>query len=180
MTARATRQDWCAAGLDVLRDHGHEAVTIDRLCTTLGKTKGSFYHHFADLDAYLGALLALWEQELTDRPIDLAAREPSVGKRSARLDQVVRGLDHALDLAVRAWSSRDRRARQAIERVDRRRIDYLAELHRASGHKRARLLAELEYAAFVGGQHLGWFDDPRHAATLARAMHDALALLATA
>jgi AcrR family transcriptional regulator len=178
--AKVTRRDWCAAGLVILRDHGHQAVTIERLCGALNRTKGSFYHHFADLEAYLGALLALWTQELTERPIELAGRESSPAKRSARLDAVVRELDHQLDLAVRAWSRSDARARQALSRVDARRVDYLEELHRASGHSKPRTLAELEYAAFIGCQQLGYFDDPPRAERLERTMRKALALLSGA
>jgi AcrR family transcriptional regulator len=178
--AKVTRRDWCAAGLTILRDHGHQALTIERLCAALNKSKGSFYHHFADLDAYLAALLELWTQELTERPIEISTRETSPAKRGARLDAAVRELDQALDLAVRAWSRSDARARQAMAAVDQRRVDYLEELHRGRGHAKARTLAELEYAAFVGSQQLGYLDDPLRATRLASAMHKALALLASA
>jgi len=179
-SGRASREDWCTSGLVILREHGHHAVTIERLCAALEKTKGSFYHHFADLETYHGALLALWERELTDRPMEHSMGAVSSEKRGARLDEAVRRIDHALDVAVRAWALRDARAREAIERVDRRRIDFLTELHRAADHKEARLLAELEYAAFVGAEHLGQFTDARRAVKLGRAMRRALALLAEA
>ena len=97
MSARASPADWCAAGLALLRDEGIDAVTVDRLCAALEKTKGSFYHHFRDLDAYLASLLARWEDDLTDRPIREAAREADPRRRGARLDDLVSGLDHRLD-----------------------------------------------------------------------------------
>ena len=178
--ARTSRNDWCVAGLAILRDQGHEALTVDRLCAALQKTKGSFYHHFADLETYLGELLSFWEQELTEAPIERASREASPQQRSARLDQVVRGLDHALDVSVRAWARRDERAGSAMQRVDRRRIDYLAELRRTAGHRNARMLAQLEYSAFVGAQQLGYFNEARRAAKLGHAQHEALLLLAKA
>ncbi|MEV0081899.1 TetR/AcrR family transcriptional regulator [Saccharopolyspora sp. NPDC050642] len=40
------KQDWLDAGLEILADQGVPALTIDRLATKLGLTKGSFYHHF--------------------------------------------------------------------------------------------------------------------------------------
>lgn len=175
MTRRASPDDWCTAGLALLRDEGIGAATVDRLCAAQGKTKGSFYHHFRDLDAYLAALLARWEADLTDAPIREAGSEADPRRRGARLDDVVRGLDHRLDVAVRAWALRDPRARAAVARVDERRLAYLAELHRASRHPEPRALAELEYAAFVGAQHLGLAATPARAARLSALLRRALA-----
>lgn len=155
MTRRTAPGDWCAAGLALLRDEGVGAVTVDRLCAALGKTKGSFYHHFRSIDACLAALLARWEEELTDAPIRDAGSERDPRRRSARLDQAVRDLDHRLDVAVRAWALRDARAGAAMARVDARRIAYLTALHRARGAADPRTAAELEYASFVGAQQLG-------------------------
>lgn len=155
MGRRTSPAEWCAAGLALLRDEGIGALTVERLCAALGKTKGSFYHHFRNLDAFLHALLARWEEELTDAPIRDAGSERNPRRRGARLDEVVRRLDHRLDVAVRAWALRDARARSAMARVDARRIAYLTELHRARRVGDPRTAAELEYAAFVGAQQLG-------------------------
>jgi len=174
---RASPADWCAAGLALLGDEGIDAVTIERLCAALGKTKGSFYHHFAHLEAYQAALLARWEADLTDAPIRAADREPDLRRRGKRLDQAVRGLDHELDRAVRAWGLWNSRVRIAVQRVDARRLAYLAGLHRERGHREPARLAELEYAAFVGAQQLGMLADPRRAARLDHALQGALAAL---
>lgn len=174
MSGRASPRDWCSAGLALLREEGVAAVTVDRLCAALKKTKGSFYHHFRDIDAFRAALLSRWEEVLTEEPIRAAEREVDPSRRAARLEGLVRGLDHRLDGAVRAWAHRDSRARAALERVDQRRIDYIAELYRAGGYPKPRLLAELEYTAFVGAQHRGLFAAPAHAARLSRALRSAL------
>jgi SAM-dependent methyltransferase len=55
------------------------------LCAALQKTKGSFYHHFRDMDEYLAALLARWEEELTESPIRATAHEHDPYRRGARL-----------------------------------------------------------------------------------------------
>jgi AcrR family transcriptional regulator len=177
VTRRATPGDWCAAGLSLLRDEGIGALTVDRLCAALGKTKGSFYHHFRGLEAYLAALLARWEEDLTDAPMREAGTEADPRRRGARLDEVVRGLDHRLDLAVRAWALRDARARAAMARVDARRVAYLAALHRAGRLADPRAAAALEYAAFVGAQQLGYLSRPARAERLSRALRGALAAL---
>jgi AcrR family transcriptional regulator len=175
---RSSREDWCEAGLGLLRDEGHGALVVDRVATAVGKSKGSFYHHFEDLSAFHAALLATWEAELTEAPIAQAEARPSarVAQKAARLEQVVIGLDHALDRAVRAWGNADARAKAAVMRVDERRIAYLAELHRAAGHRDARTLAELEYAAFVGFEHLDLLGAGK-AERLGRKLRKALALL---
>lgn len=172
---RVSRKDWCTVGLSVLREQGHQALTIERVCGLLHKTKGSFYHHFASLDAYHEAVLAHWEAELTEQPIAIASRASGARQQAERLDDVVAKLDHRVDRAVRAWALYDERARAAMRRVDERRIGYLAELYRGSGSKEPALFAELEYTAFVGGQHLDCFDRPEVAARLNHALRAALA-----
>lgn len=171
---RVSRKDWCMAGLSVLRDQGHQALTIERVCGLLHKTKGSFYHHFGSLDAYHEAVLAQWEADLTEQPIAIASRENGTQKKAEKLDDVVAKLDHRVDRAVRAWALYDERARAAMRRVDERRIGYLAELYRASGRPEPALFAELEYTAFVGGQHLDCFERPEAAARLNQALRAAL------
>lgn len=177
MTRRASPRDWCAAGLALLRDEGIDAVTIERLCAALGKTKGSFYHHFADLEAYQAALLTRWEADLTRAPIRAAEREADPHRRGERLDQVVRTLDHELDRAVRAWALWDSGVRAAMRRVDARRLAYLTRLHRERGHREPARLAELEYTVFVGAQQLGVLAEPRRVKRLASALQRALAAL---
>jgi AcrR family transcriptional regulator len=178
VNARTSRASWCDAGLALLRDDGYAAVTIERLCAAVGRTKGSFYHHFRNMDAYLEALLERWEQELTEMLIHASASESEPKLRDNRLDQLVRRMDHRLDSAVRAWAQRDPRAQAAVKRVDKRRTQHLERLFRARGLRPARLLAELEYLAFVGAQQLAFFATPRHLERLFRAHREALGLLA--
>ena len=180
MSRRVSPADWCEAGLSLLRDEGIGALTVDRLCAVQKKTKGSFYHHFRDLEAYLAELLARWEDDLTEAPIRVASGEPDPRRRSARLNRLVRGLDHRLDRAVRAWALWDPRARAAVERVDERRIEYLSEISRLNGRRSPRLLAELEYAAFVGAQQVGLFGSSARLARLSRALDRALDVLGRA
>lgn len=180
MSRRVSPADWCAAGLALLRDEGIGALTVDRLCAVRKKTKGSFYHHFRDLEAYLAELLARWEDDLTEAPIRAASDEPDPRRRSARLNRSVRRLDHRLDRAVRAWALWDSRARAAMERVDERRIEYLSEISRQRGRRSPRLLAELEYAAFVGAQQVGLLGSSAGTARLSRALERALDVLGRA
>jgi AcrR family transcriptional regulator len=154
--ARTTRTDWLEEGLAILRQGGDAALTVEKLCASLERTKGSFYHHFKDAGAYLDSLLEHWEAKNTSAPIQAATASSTAIERRHRLNESVRVLDMKLEVAVRAWALRDERAERALRRVDARRIDYLAELYTLLHGKGpvARQLAEIEYAAFVGMQQL--------------------------
>ena len=175
MSTRLAPTDWCDAGLALLRDDGMSALTVDRMCTALERSKGSFYHHFRDLDAFLTRLLVRWEETLTEAPIAFAAAADA-DQRAARLDDAVARLDHRLDLAVRAWGLRDARARAAVARVDARRMAYLTELHAAGNADGARASARLEYLAFVGAQQVSAMMAPADAAQLMSEMRRSLNL----
>lgn len=178
--ARTREVDWLECGLRVLCEGGEGALTVERLCSELARTKGAFYHHFRDVDAYLEALLELWEAKQTALPMQQAsAVEPPLRRRA--LDAAVHALDMTLDLAVRAWGLRDPRARAFVARVDQRRVAYLTELADSELPLRERrALARLEYVAFLGAQQL--FPDLRASAAreTERTLHAAMAALKAA
>ncbi|MBI4511025.1 MAG: TetR/AcrR family transcriptional regulator [Deltaproteobacteria bacterium] len=177
---RTRRDNWIAAGLEALRSEGSSALTIDRLAITLGRTKGSFYHHFPDLDSFHSAVLAWWREHMTTGIIRETEAEPSVPRRRARLSALVSQLDVKLELAVRAWGLTDDRARQAVAEVDQLRMAHLENLWKGEGHARgARLLARLEYAAFLGAQQMYPSLSSHSARTLEAALIRALSALAT-
>lgn len=171
--ARTSKADWIESGLVLLRTEGEHALTIERLCAALGRTKGSFYHHFESADVFASALLGVWEQRHTEAPIDVASREDTSAARRRTLDATVKALDWPLDLAVRGWALRDPEAREVVARVDARRIAYLESLLPAHAPARARrtAIATLEYAAFLGAMQL----DPGR--TRPKPMRDAERLL---
>ncbi len=138
----------------MMSDKGESVLTLERLCTALNKTRGSFYHHFTDMDSYVGQLLRYWETKQTAEPIAAANRGQTAKDRLKVLDQAVVKLDHRLDQIVRSWARHDGRAKDALDRVDESRIAYVAELLVNLGYekRRARLLSELEYTFFLGAQ----------------------------
>lgn len=154
---RLTRKDWLAFGLDLLGRAGPTALTIDRLCAKARKTRGSFYHHFRDHDAFIQALLEYWRDRHTEtliRAVDSASRP---GNRLRLLNTLAAALDPRTEIAIRRLAGIDIRARSVLAQVDRRRIDYLAGLHLRTGRTgkvEAKALAELEYAIYVGLHHL--------------------------
>jgi len=59
-TTRLSVDDWIQAGFGILAEDGIKALKIDRLCSRLSVTKGSFYWHFTDIAAYRAALVQAW------------------------------------------------------------------------------------------------------------------------
>lgn len=150
---RTRREDWLEQGFEVLREGGEAALTIDRLCKDLGRTKGAFYHHFADVTVYTDALLAAWEKRNTELP-EVAAEPVRRGLRAV-IEAAVRGFDVALERSFRAWGLRDARAHAFVARIDERRIAFLASRYAATlSAAMRRKLARLEYAVFIGMQQL--------------------------
>ena len=145
--------DWVSAGLAALASGGVDAVRVDVLARTLGVTRGSFYWHFSDRQALLDALLAAWGARQTD---DVIAQADALGKPPAETLRALLALcfddDGRLERAFRSWAAIDRRTADTVEAVDRRRIDYLANLleklnfPKATAEARARLA----YRAWLG------------------------------
>jgi len=52
-----TREALILAGLALFRDHGPDAPSLDAICEAAGKTRGAFYVHFADRDAFMVAVM---------------------------------------------------------------------------------------------------------------------------
>ncbi|MDP3278069.1 MAG: TetR family transcriptional regulator [Deltaproteobacteria bacterium] len=178
---KTNTSEWIEAGLTLLREGGQDALNIARLCEELERTKGSFYHHFASIDAYRLALLEEWEQRNTHAPIAHAKGTPAGDARRAALSDAVRQLDGRLDLAVRAWGLRDPVAREHVARVDTLRIDYLADLLPGRTPRARRLLiARLEYAAFLGHQQLDPTSVHRDAKRVEKLLNQALTWLTRA
>jgi AcrR family transcriptional regulator len=145
---------WYEYGFSLLRDEGPQALTLEKLCARAQKTKGSFYHHFKDVAAFEAALLACWQEQYTELPIAQSAQEATIQARARKLDTIVRKLDHVLDTAIRAWSRSDLRVLAVMRKVDNRRMRYLGQLRRDAGRQDPEAIGELEYATFVGLQHL--------------------------
>ncbi|WP_257387800.1 TetR/AcrR family transcriptional regulator [Tahibacter caeni] len=154
--ARRSEVDWIAAGLELLAESGHARLTVADLCARTGRTKGSLYHHYPDMGAFRAALLAAWRERHTEQLIAAAERETRTGDKARVLDALAQALDLRLERAVRNWAAHENRARDAVQAVDRQRIDYLASLCREDGlaAAEARDRATLTYALYLGLQQL--------------------------
>jgi AcrR family transcriptional regulator len=151
-SARLSRDSWINAALELLLQSGPDAVAVQPIARQLGTTKGSFYWHFASRDDLLRATLERWEAAAADDVIasvearagdprkkaEALVEEVTTGRRPGEL-MLLAGTDHP-DVAA------------AVERVARRRIEYLARLLRSSGltPAAAQRRALLAYTAYLG------------------------------
>jgi AcrR family transcriptional regulator len=151
-----TREDWLERGLTVLARLGPEHLKLDRLCAHLKVTKGSFYHHFAQREAYVEALMDHWRQRNTRSIIESVEAIESSHEQSFTLSQLVRSADTGPENAIRAWARYDDHVAKRLAAVDQERVDFLTQLiaTRLRDPDHAPLVAKLVYAHFVGVQQL--------------------------
>ena len=154
---RISKEDWLKIGLKELARQGADGLQLEALCEAAGKTRGSFYHHFKDHQAFCEALMAFWQRRNTDEIIAHVEREAGADDKRHVLNSLVAGLDHTEEVAVRRFAASEPVAKAAVEAVDAKRIDYLVqivtdEFDVEPGN--ARLLAEFQYALFIGYQAL--------------------------
>lgn len=165
--SRFKKEDWLALGAKLLADEGPAALTIERLTDAAKRTRGSFYHHFEDRDAFVRALMERWREEV----IDKAAKPYEAAQTPAEFRRLMREkpfeLDHRFERAVRRFAASEPIVRAALDEVDRKRIEGLACIiaHLRPQEKDPHAFALVQYATLVGAQWL--FDDlndPRMAA----------------
>lgn len=144
---------WLDAGLAILAEEGFAALTVDRLSASVGRSKGSFYHHFQGTNGFVDALLGHWRALQTEAVVQRVEMHSDPAVRREELRQQAIGLDHDVERAVRVWAGSDPRARAVIKAVDDRRVSYLSKIIKdvsPRSNEEAVIAARLEYAAFIG------------------------------
>jgi AcrR family transcriptional regulator len=86
------KEIWITAGYEIFATYGQSEIKIERLAKIVGKSKSSFYHHFADLGIYIEFLL---KYHLAQSHI-IAEKERSASKIDPELINIL--LDHKIDL----------------------------------------------------------------------------------
>ena len=155
--SRLSRADWVAAAEAALHTGGLSAVAVEPLAASLGTTKGSFYWHFRDREELVAAALAHWEQEGTDEVTAALSAAAHPAERLRMLAEGTLAAQHRPDLSVVLLPDATHPlVAAALERVTRRRMDYLTEQFRALGaeEQEARARSLLAYTAFLGHAQL--------------------------
>jgi AcrR family transcriptional regulator len=128
-------------------------VVVETLAERLGATKGSFYWHFSDREALIVAALELWEREHTAEVIERLREIPDPAERLRRLFELAFGGDVGGAISVALYSDAGNElVGPVLERVSRRRVEFLTEVFAELGFPRAtaRHRALAAYTAYVG------------------------------
>lgn len=148
---RLKRQDWIAHGLETLAAKGGHALKVLPMTEALGVSRGSFYWHFENLEAFHAAVLAAWAEQSEGLGARLAeAKDPLAGLE--HLVRIASEDDLCLERAVRAWAASEAWVDEQVAAVDRRRLSVLAGLFCALGltKRTAHVRAAFLYAASLG------------------------------
>lgn len=140
--------------MTTLAGPGLPALRIGRLCTALGVTSGSFYHHFGSWEGFVRAFLDHWAREESDRVEGMVARcDPD--ERVVLLKHLALALPHEAETAIRRWAGTDAVVAAAQVRVDEgRRRTLRAVLAPVVGEALAPTLGEVGMSILVGHQQL--------------------------
>ena len=159
--AKTNKEDWLKLGMQLLSKHGEESIKIEKLCAKLKLTKGSFYHHYKNIEDYVLELMRYWQVTKTENIIYAANTETAFEKKVEKLNSIVVQEDHLVEIRIRAWGIRNSKVNEFIKLVDQKRMNYLKSLYleKKYNDQNAESLAKVEYAAFVGMQQL-FYDSP--------------------
>ena len=152
MVDQLSATDWLNHGLKTLAQEGFTALKAVPLAKSMGVSRGSFYWHFADIEAFHGELLRLWRDIAAERIIaDVDAASEKDNALQVLLHRVF-GEQRALENAVRRWAAVDPAARAAVQAIDRRRVSYVESLLRTAGvdDDAARTRAQILYWTYLG------------------------------
>ena len=152
MADQLSARDWLDQGIRTLARDGFTALKAEPLAKAMGVSRGSFYWHFTDVEAFHAEILKYWREIAAERIIDDI--EAAAGKDNAleRLLHRVFGERRALEHAVRRWAVVDPAAKAAVRAIDKRREAYVERLLLNSGISpdAARARAQILYWAYLG------------------------------
>ncbi|MCF8588972.1 TetR/AcrR family transcriptional regulator [Gordonia sp. HY285] len=156
-SSRLSAIDWVDAALDLLTADGVAAVKISRLCERLKVTKGSFYWHFADLDALWEAMAERWREthDAKFTGFDEIASLPPGQRVAALATMLMDERNLTVEAAIRDWARVNPRVAESVRKIDSEVFDAVTAALRELDidEERARLTAGLLVYAGIGYIH---------------------------
>ena len=172
---RLEKTDWLDFALAELAAKGHNALKAQTLAAGLGVTRGSFYWHFEDLEAFKRDLIDHWAHRTTEELLRAEVRDGDAAAQLAGLMARAFASATALERAIRAWATVAPNVAETVAAVDWRRVRFAEQLMAALGVSQAEIAprARMLYWAAIGRLMMAG-PDPRK---LSQAEIEALARL---
>jgi AcrR family transcriptional regulator len=150
--ARLEKTDWLDFALAELADKGHDALKAQTLAAGLGVTRGSFYWHFEDLEAFKRDLIGHWTDRTTGELVNAVVRDGEAGSQLIGLMSRAFRSGASMERAVRSWATADAYVANLVAAVDWRRIRFAEQLLAALGVAEAEIgpRARVLYWAAIG------------------------------
>src|ERR1700732_2676430 len=115
MADQLSAKDWLDQGLKALARGGFTTLKRRPLAKARGVSRGSFYWHFADVEAFHAAILKHWREVAAEQIIaDVEAADADHNQLHIFLGRVF-GERLALENAVRTWATVDPAAKTAVQ-----------------------------------------------------------------
>ena len=104
----------------MLKAEGIGAVQINRLCAEFGVTRGSFYWHFADLEALKTAIAARWCTETREALEELSGLHHLPPRERLRVMtlRLIEDTSWSVERALREWARTDSDVNDVIAESD--------------------------------------------------------------
>lgn len=83
------------AAIEIVREQGFSATSVDQLCKKAGVTKGAFFHHFASKDALGAAAADYWTETSSS-----LFKEADYNRHADPLDRYLAYLDFRDEIAI--------------------------------------------------------------------------------
>lgn len=156
-SSRLSIDDWTTRALTLLMDEGVGSIKINRLCKELGVTKGSFYWHFGDLEAFLAAIAEKWCAETRAALSSLSELDalPPLERIRAMALRLIDDRSWSVERALREWAKDDDTVAAVIVEADQFVFGLVQAALLELGHSAqdARLRAGLLVYAGIGFAH---------------------------
>ncbi len=149
---RKGRQDWYKVGLETLAATGARGLTIERMTSALGVTKGSFYHHFENVQDFREQLIVHWSDQYLNTSADLPQ---DASELLSLLDTIMIeafGPVTEPELAIRVWAHQNDFVRSHVEKVDAARREFILTVFRAviDDERQSQLMTDMLVAISIG------------------------------
>ena len=164
---RLSRSDWLEVALELLRDDGINAVTVDALAVKLGITRGSFYHHFKDRHDLYKDMLDYWKLKWTVELRDDVGALGLDGHQSLiALGNLIKHRNAAgYDIAVRAWAVHDEPAGKIVVEADKIRLNFIRRQFEKMGFNGLDLENRSRLFLYYAMSEAAFFDPPEQETT---------------